>query len=81
MTNTVKVEMTDKMAIYVNGGRITNRATKWGAHNIVFGTECAKSEVVKTCLTAGYGEHVSKIDTEPYLSQARAARKEQDNDQ
>lgn len=36
MTKKVLVEVTDRGAVYVNGGRITGRHTKWGVHRTIF---------------------------------------------
>jgi hypothetical protein len=59
----IKLEVTDRGAIYVNDSRITDRSTKWGVHTIVFSTKCKQEDVVKTLEQSGYS--TKKID-EPY---------------
>lgn len=44
----LKLEVTDKNAVYVNGTRITGRDTKWGIHRIVFSTKVFPEDVVQT---------------------------------
>ncbi len=36
----MKVEVTNKNAIYIDGCRITDRNTKWGIHNILDEFQC-----------------------------------------
>lgn len=66
---TVKLEVLDNGAIYVNYSRITNRSTKpWGGASAVFAVDTPKQSVVKTLVDNGFG--IKRIDTEPYLKQA-----------
>lgn len=51
----VKLEVTDKDAVYVNDERISFRSTKWAVHNIVFETQCEADEVTQTLEDSGYG--------------------------
>lgn len=44
-TDTVKLEMTDRGAVYVNDTRITGRHTKWGNHDIIYEASCAPTSV------------------------------------
>lgn len=65
---TVKLEVLDNGAIYVNHSRITNRSTKpWGGAGTVFAVDTPKQSVVKTLVDNGFG--IKRIDTEPYLKQ------------
>lgn len=66
----VKVEILERNAIYVDGSRITNRNTKWGARNILTTFDCEENDVVHECIRRGFDTHVKCIDTEPYLTQA-----------
>lgn len=69
-SNQVHVELTDRGAIYVNNTRITGRATKWGEHITLHSFHCAVEDVVKECLARGHRDYVSRIDYEPYFTQA-----------
>ena len=60
----VKLEVTDRGAIYVDDTRITDRSTKWGLHNIVFSTLCEKSHVVDALVANGYS--TTRIDDPAY---------------
>lgn len=60
MPRKLKVQVTDKGAVYVNETRITGRSTKWGVHHIVFSAEAAPKDVVETLKQNGYG-HI-KLD-------------------
>jgi len=62
---TVKLEVTDRGAIYVNDTRITDRSTKWGLHNIVFSTVCDREEVVDILVKNGYS--IKRIDDPAYM--------------
>ena len=57
----VKVEVTDKSAIYVDGVRITNRSTKWGEHQIIDRFMCDKNKVNIECNKRGHRIAVRKI--------------------
>lgn len=65
----VKVEITDRGAIYVNDSRITGRDTKWGVHTTLDSFTCPKDEVVKTCLERGHTCAVRSIDEDYYSKQ------------
>jgi hypothetical protein len=69
MSKLVKLDVTDKDAVYVDNTRITDRSTKWGLHRIIFTVQTPQSEVVKTLLANGYERQAKRIDTEPYLSE------------
>lgn len=62
---TVKLEVTNKGAIYVNDTRITDRSTKWGLHSIVFSTLCERDKVLDTLVTNGYS--TKRIDDPTYM--------------
>lgn len=68
----VQVVACERNAIYVNNTRITHRGTKWGLRATLASFECGPDEVVAECMARGLREHVRAIDTEPYLSAARA---------
>lgn len=61
----VKLEVTDKGAIYVNDTRITDRSTKWGVHSIIFSTVCETDKVLDTLITNGY--NIKRIDDPEYM--------------
>lgn len=61
----VKLEVTDKGAIYVNDTRITDRSTKWGVHSIIFSTVCEPDKVLDTLITNGY--NIKRIDDPEYM--------------
>lgn len=60
-------------AVYVNDTRITDRSTKpWGGSATVYHEDKVQQDNVATVLVKnGYKRLLSKIDTEPYLSQAK----------
>lgn len=62
---TVKLEVTDRGAIYVNDTRITDRSTKWGLHSIIFSTVCEHDKVLDTLVTNGYS--TKRIDDPTYI--------------
>lgn len=67
---TVKLEVLDNGAIYVNHSRITDRSTKpWGGSSTVFAVDTPNQSVVKTLVDNGFS--IKRIDTEPYLKQTR----------
>ncbi len=55
MAKKVKVEVTDKNAVYINQTRITGRDTKWGIHYTLFSTKAFPKDVVKVLTENGYG--------------------------
>lgn len=60
----MKVEVTDKGAIYVDNTRITNRNTKWGQHTILAEFACDEAaDVANECIRRGFSRHVKNIDT------------------
>lgn len=69
MGDIVNVVCTDKGAVYVDGTRITNQATKWGIHRHIEDFDCARSDVVRECLARGRNRHVSNIDDPVFLVQ------------
>ena len=69
---TVRVCADAGNAIYVNDSRITDGSTKWGVKRVLFEFECARADVVSNLAKLGLTEHVRRIDTEPYLTQAKA---------
>jgi len=64
-SNIVKLEVTDRGAIYVNDTRITDRSTKWGLHTIVFSTLCNRNQVVETLVKNGFS--IKRIDDPVYI--------------
>lgn len=68
--NIVTVVMTEKSAVYVDNTRITDRGTKWGARRTLHQADMPQSEVVEWLHQNG--QDLSRIDTEPYKSQAKA---------
>ena len=69
----INVCVTASNAIYVNDTRITDRSTKpWGGSKTLFETSVADDCVISVLVDNGYKRLLSKIDTEPYLSQANA---------
>ncbi len=66
----VKIEVTNRGAVYVNGTRITGRDTKWGIHSTVFETTAPITQVAKALADNGYG-HI-KLDAD-YLEEIGAA--------
>lgn len=75
MTKTlVEVVVAASGAVYVNDTRITNRSTKpWGGSATLFTEKVQNDSVIDTLIKNGYNQLLSKIDTEPYSSQAKAA--------
>ena len=70
----INVCVTASNAIYVNDTRITDRSTKpWGGSKTLFETRVADDCVISVLVENGYKRLLSKIDTDPYLSQAKAA--------
>ena len=64
----VKVEVSNKGAIFVDDTRITNRSTKWScAQNIIDWWECEKDEVRITLIENGYGSLLPLIDNQDYI--------------
>lgn len=61
----VKLEVTDRGAIYVNDTRITDRSTKWGLHSIIFSTICDRDKVLDTLVANGYS--TKRIDDTTYM--------------
>ena len=59
----VNLEVTDKGAVYINGTRITGRATKWGVQNTVFQAKVPLNQVVQTLRDNGFenGEEAIKV--------------------
>jgi hypothetical protein len=69
----INVCVTASNAIYVNDTRITDRSTNpWGGSKTLFETSVADDRVISVLVDNGYKRLLSKIDTEPYLSQANA---------
>jgi hypothetical protein len=62
---TIKLEVTDRGAIYVNNIRITDRSTKWGLHTIIFSTMCERDKVLDTLVANGY--NTNRIDDPTYM--------------
>ena len=62
MSQKVKVEVTDKDAIYVNGTRVTDRSTKWGSHIVIDTFDCERKDVDAECRARGYTAAADKID-------------------
>jgi hypothetical protein len=62
MAKKVKLEVTDKGAIYIDDFRISYRDTKWGHHNILFTAKVLPNQVSKTLADNGYG-HI-RLDSE-----------------
>ena len=50
----VRLEVTDKGAIYINDTRITDRSTKWGVHTTVFSTVCNREDVLDVLVKNGF---------------------------
>lgn len=68
----VNLCVTESNAIYIDETRITDRSTKpWGAVATLFEAEVREDSIVSTLIKNGYKRLLSKIDTEPYLSQAK----------
>lgn len=67
----VKVEVTDKNAIYVNGLRITNRNTKWGVHSIVAEFSCRAEELHIECSKRGLNKALECIEEKEYKNLIR----------
>lgn len=63
----VKVELTNRRAIYVDGQRITNRGTKWGDHITVHSFSCKRKNVLKKCLERGFEKWTSNIDDPEFM--------------
>jgi hypothetical protein len=69
----VELVVTESGAVYVNDTRITDRSTKpWGGSPTLFEGKVPDDMVVKTLVDNGYKKLLSKIDTEPYLSQSKS---------
>lgn len=62
----VHVEILENNAIYVDGERITSRATKWGARSTLEEFDCVKEDLIDACVRKGYLSHVKNIDTDPW---------------
>lgn len=61
-------------AVYINDTRITDRSTKpWGGSPTLYEDVVEQDSVISVLVENGYKRLLSKIDTEPYLSQAKAA--------
>lgn len=61
----VKLEVTNRGAIYVNDTRITDRSTKWGLHTTIFSTLCDREEVVDVLVKNGFNTKL--IDDPAYM--------------
>jgi hypothetical protein len=61
----VRLEVTDKGAIYVDDTRITDRSTKWGVHTTVFSTVCNREDVLDVLTKNGFS--VKRIDDLVYM--------------
>lgn len=70
----VSVTICERGAIYVNDSRITCRATKWGVLAALAEFECPQEDVARRVRDTGFGEYLKNIDTEPYSTQARAMK-------
>lgn len=75
MTNAlVELCVTASGAVYVDNTRITDRSTKpWGGSKTLYEAIVPHNEIVSVLIDKGYKRLLSKIDTEPYLTQAKAA--------
>lgn len=61
-------------AVYINDTRITDRSTKpWGGSPTLYEAAVQQDNVVNTLIENGFKRLLGKIDTEPYMSQAKAA--------
>jgi len=62
-------------AVYVNDTRITDRSTKpWGGSaTVYYEDKVQQDDVADVLVKNGYKRLLRKIDTEPYMSQAKAA--------
>ncbi|MCK5639901.1 MAG: hypothetical protein KAJ19_03860 [Gammaproteobacteria bacterium] len=69
----VEVVVTDKYAIYVDGTRITNRATKWGVHGEVDSFSCPRDRVAFVCIERGHRAAVRRINDNAYTKQQKQA--------
>lgn len=70
----IKVEVSDKNAIYVDGTRITSRNTKWGIHNIIYNGNLNSDTFCQVLVDFGFKKAVSYIDYPPhYIEQAKHA--------
>lgn len=63
----VKVEVTNKMAVYVDDTRITDRSTKWGVHRIVDKFFCRPDNIFKNLKRKGLGGYISRISEKSIL--------------
>lgn len=61
----VRLEVTDKGAIYINDTRITDRSTKWGVHTTVFSTVCNREDVLDVLVKNGFS--TKRIDDPVYM--------------
>lgn len=60
----LKVFVTNKNAIYVDGIRITNRNTKWGIHEDVDSFECLEAELIGKLKERGHERIIKLIEKE-----------------
>lgn len=61
----VRLEVTDKGAIYIDDTRITDRSTKWGVHTTVFSTVCNREDVLDVLVKNGFS--TKRIDDPAYM--------------
>jgi hypothetical protein len=61
----VRLEVTDKGAIYIDDTRITDRSTKWGVHTTVFSTVCNREDVLDVLVKNGFS--TKRIDDPVYM--------------
>ena len=61
----VRLEVTDKGAIYIDDTRITDRSTKWGVHTTVFSTVCNREDVLDVLVKNGFS--TARIDDPVYM--------------
>ena len=58
----VKMEVTNRGAVYINGTRVTDRDTKWGVHTIVHSGRVYPHRVTHNLVKHGYA-HI-KLDAD-----------------
>lgn len=63
----MKVEVTDRLAVYVDGTRITDRGTKWGTHTILCSFDVLNAtDVAQELKARGFERHLKRIDGTEY---------------
>ena len=67
MSKPVRVQVTNKKAVYVDGVRITHRGTRWGTHMVLDSFTCNELSVYAELLNRGYTEHALNIDIPKYM--------------